>query len=132
MSAMSATFDGVRNVAGMALRVSRRARGWRVETREAFVAQVHIAAAQIENHPHLRTVWKLGREARILTINAKMQELLHAACSEAVQIGCYTDSVGALGEAYLGYWKVPFRIELDRRRRRELVLTQKVDGNGVP
>lgn len=113
----------LRQATSSLLRFSRRARGWKVDTEKAFKTQVHIAANMVETHPQVREVWKLGRMARILAVNAIMQELLDRTVGEVVVIDCFTDSIGALGEVHCGYWVCAFRIEMDRRRRSELVLS---------
>jgi len=108
-----------RSRAGQALRWTRRARGWQVDTEEKFNIQVKLAARMVEEHPHVREIWKLGRTARIHAINAVMYDLLVRAVSPSITIDCMTDGVGALGEVSFGYWVKPFRVELDRRRRRD-------------
>jgi hypothetical protein len=118
--------SGVRSLTGGVLRATRRVRGWKVETLADFRTQVHIAAAAAESHPHLRTIWKAGRGMRITVTNVMMQELLHKSCGQGVIINCMTDDVGAIGEAYLGYWIVSFRIELDRRKRRDLIYAERL------
>jgi hypothetical protein len=108
----------VRTRAGEALRWTRRARGWKVETEFGFNVQVKLAARMVEEHPHVREIWKLGRTARIHAVNAVMYDLLARAVGPSITIDCMTDGAGALGEVSFGLWVKPFRIELDRRRRK--------------
>lgn len=116
MNALGKTWGAFGAASGFVIRQVRRARGWQVESLAEFASQVQMAAATVERHPHLPSAWEMGRLARIHMLNAKMQELLYVTCGVDIRVDCMCDSLGAIGECYLGEWVVPFRIDLDPAR----------------
>jgi hypothetical protein len=107
---------GVFQAAGMVgrtgLRLSRRARGWRVETRAEFDLRVAAVARLVEGHPRLPDIWAAGRRGRWDAVHGMTTELLVGQCGKPVYVDLMMDDYGAIGEAHLGGWIASFRIDL--------------------
>ena len=96
-----------------ALRRTRIARGWTVTSEATFVSAVATSAAFVAAHEGLVLFWRETRVVRLCALQAKLMEVLSAKCGREVRIWqLVCDDRGALGEACLGGWIVPFRIDL--------------------